>query len=198
MKDTEYVVLDLETTGLSKRRHRITEIAAVKCRGKAVIGEFQTLVNPERHIPSFITRLTGIDDDLVKDAPTIDKVLPSFLDFLNDAIIVAHNATFDYGFIEHNARRYGRTLSNERLCTRKLANRMLPELPSKKLGAICESLEIVNDQAHRAMADTKATAKIFAHFLHVLKESGIHSRNDVVRFERWPASRCRKELQFRQ
>ena len=91
----EYVILDLETTGLSKKRHRITEIAAVRIKNKKIVDEFQTLVNPKQRIPSFITRLTGITNDMVREAEPIEKVLPSFLDFLGDHTIVAHCATFD-------------------------------------------------------------------------------------------------------
>jgi len=99
----EYIVLDIETTGLSRYIHKITEIAAVKVKDNKIIEEYQTLVNPETKIPRFITRLTGIDNEMVKDAPTINEVMPGLLKFLGNHTIVAHNATFDYGFIAYNA-----------------------------------------------------------------------------------------------
>ncbi|MFH1063615.1 MAG: exonuclease domain-containing protein [Candidatus Woesearchaeota archaeon] len=187
MKKSEYVVLDIETTGLSKHIHNITEIAAVKFCGKKRIGEFQTLVNPQEHIPSFITKLTGIDDAMVKDAPTIDQVLPGFFDFLGDSIIVAHNATFDYGFISTNAERHlGKGLDNDKLCTKKLARRLLPDLYSRRLGSVCEHLGIVNEQAHRAMGDVDATARVFHKFMSLLDKCGLDTRESVLKFESMP------------
>ncbi len=191
----EYVIVDIETTGLSKYYHKITEIAAVKVRNGKKVGEFQSLVNPEVPIPRFITRLTGIDDEMVKDAPTIDEVMPRFLKFLGNGVLVAHNATFDYGFLHENALEHlGKGLENEILCTRKLANRLLPELPSKRLGAICEHLGIINEQAHRAMGDVNATVEVFNHFLEVMEEKGFRKADEIKRIEKTPARRVREIL----
>ena len=195
MKKSEYTVLDLETTGLSRHYHKITEIAAVKYKGRKKIGEFQTLVNPETPIPRFITKLTGIDDEMVKDAPVISKVLPEFMDFLGESIIVAHNASFDFGFLNHNAVEYlGHSLPNERLCTRKLANRLLPDLPRKRLSNLCEHFGVVNEQAHRAMADTKVTIDVFHGFLDMLEENGVKSKAGVLEFEKMSAAKCAEIL----
>ena len=188
----EYIVLDLETTGLSKRRHRITEIAAVKVKGNKIVDEFQTLVNPRCPIPGFITKLTGITDDMVINAPTIDKILPSFLDFIGQSPLVAHNATFDYGFISHNAENHlNFSLENQKLCTRKLANRLLPDLPSKKLSNLCEHFNIQNIQAHRAMADVKATSKLFSKFVSMMRKNDIKSKDELFKFESSPIKRFR-------
>lgn len=190
---TEYTVVDIETTGLSKHRHAITEIAAVKYRGGEVMGEFQTLVNPETHIPSFITKLTGIDDEMVKDAPTIQTVIPNFVEFLGDSVLVAHNATFDYGFLTVNAAEHlGSELANEKICTRKLANRLLPDLYSKRLGCLCEHFGVVNEQAHRAMGDVRATAQVFEQFLSMLAEKGFRTKDDVQKFESMALRKCRE------
>jgi len=176
-----YVVLDLETTGLSRSRHNITEIAAVRVEEGVVVDKFHSLVNPCERIPRFITRLTGITDDMVRDCPTIDKILPDFLDFLGEDVIVAHNATFDYGFISHNVEKHvGIEFRNKRLCTRKLANRLLSDLPSKRLSYLCEHFEIVNTQAHRAMADTLVTADIFSRFLAMMYDNDVE---DIFKFE---------------
>lgn len=181
----EYTVLDIETTGLSKYIHNVTEIAAVKIKGKRVVGSFQTLVNPEQRIPSFITRLTGIDNEMVKDAPTIDSVLPAFLDFLGSSVIVAHNATFDYGFINYNSEKHlKKSVKNKRLCTRKLANRLLPSLPRKRLGDICECFDVKNEQAHRAMGDVKATKQIFYKFMSMLALADIKTQDEIMEFEK--------------
>ncbi len=189
-KSGVFVVVDLETTGLSRYKHKITEIAAVKMKGKEIVDEFQTLINPGVKIPRFITRLTGIDDVMVKDAPAVSEVLPSFLNFLGDQVMVAHNATFDYGFISHNASEHlDVNFENFRLCTKKLANRLLPDLHSKRLGVICEHFGINNDQAHRAMSDVRATSEVFCRFLDMVGEQGISMVDELLKFERSPIKR---------
>ncbi len=128
-----YTIIDIETTGLSKHRHKITEIGAAKVRDGKIVEQYQTLVNPGCHIPSFITKLTGINDDMVKDAPTIASVLPEFMAFLGEDVFVAHNATFDFGFLDHNLQQHqNQPISNKRLCTKKLENRMLPDIKKKR------------------------------------------------------------------
>ena len=148
LKNSEYVVLDLETTWLIPYREWITEIAAIKCKNWKIIDEFQTLINPEKHIPNWIVRLTWITNEMVADAPTINEVMPIFSDFLKDDIIVWHNVSFDFRLI----------------CTLKLARKLLPELPNKKLWTICEYFWITNERAHRAMWDTRATLKILQRY----------------------------------
>lgn len=180
----EYSVVDLETTGLSRYVNRITELAAVRVKDGVIVKEFQTLVNPEERIPGFITKLTGIDDALVKDAPTIAEALPGFLRFLRDDLLVAHNASFDHGFLSQNARQLELTFLNEKLCTRKLANRLVPELPSKRLGACCDHFNIVNMQAHRALGDVYATHHLFLKLQERLKERGFARPEEIIRFER--------------
>ncbi len=180
-----YTVIDIETTGLSKHLHQITEIAAVKIRDNQIVDSFQTLVNPKTRIPRFITKLTGIDNRLVENAPTIKQVLPSFKDFLGNDIIVAHNATFDYGFIAHNLNIHQReNLFNHKLCTRKLANRLLPDLPRKRLSDLCEYFQVQNEQAHRAMGDVQATVEVFNRLLNLLKEKNICEINEILKFEK--------------
>lgn len=186
MKGTEYVVVDLETTGLSKYKHKITEIAAQKIINGKVIDEFQTLINPEIHIPSFITRLTGIDDELVKDSPTVDKVMPEFINFVGGATIVAHNASFDMGFLTHNAMVLGLKLENNSVCTRRLANRILPDLSSKKLSCLCNHFGFVNEQAHRAMADVKVTSLVFHEFQKMLENKSITKHDELLKFQKLP------------
>src|SRR5660398_257858 len=121
---TTFVVVDLETTGGSPTLSAITEIGAVKTRGGEVIGEFQTLVDPGMSIPSMIVRLTGITDAMLVAAPTIEQVLPSFLEFLGDAMLVAHNAPFDVGFLKAACRQQGyKWPGNEVVDTVTLARR---------------------------------------------------------------------------
>jgi DNA polymerase-3 subunit alpha (Gram-positive type) len=187
MRENEFVILDIESTGLSKAYDRMTEIAAVAWRDGKVLREFHSLINPQIHIPRFITSLTGIDDDMVRDAPPVASVMPRFLEFLGKRPIVAHNAAFDCGFLDHNAKATaGIGLENTALCTRLLANRLLPHLPSKKLGEICAHFGIRNEQAHRAMGDTRATAHVFSRMSDLLREKGITRLDEALRFQRMP------------
>ena len=180
-----FTIVDIETTGLSAYYHKITEIAALKYHNGKVIKEFTTLVNPETKIPRFITKLTGIDNEMVKDAPTIDKTISKFHSFLGDSAFVAHNATFDYNFLNYALESSkGINLDNHKLCTCKLARRLLPELPSKKLGNICEHFNITNDSAHRAMGDALATVEIFDNFLKMMKEKKISEIKDILLFQK--------------
>ena len=173
LKNSEYVVLDLETTWLTPYREWITEIAAIKCKDWEIIDEFQTLVNPERHIPNWIVKLTGITNEMVVDAPTIGEVMPSFSEFLWDAIIVGHNVSFDFRFLSYYHYQCMWTyLENQTICTLKLARRLLPELPNKKLCTICEHFWIINERAHRAMWDTRATLKVLEMY-QVMEKSSI-------------------------
>ena len=122
---------------------------------------------------------------MVKDAPLVNEVLPGFKKFLGDNIFVAHNATFDFGFLEHNLRmHYQHELLNPRLCTRKLANRLFPELPRKRLQDLCTHLNVENFQAHRAMGDVQATVGVFNNMLNVLHDQGVSEVNDVLKFEK--------------
>jgi len=183
----EYIVVDIETTGLSKRIHGITEIAAVYVRDDEVVDTFQSLVNPRVHIPSFITRLTGINDAMVADAPLIQQVLPQFLQFVKDRPFIAHNATFDCGFITENLRRHlASELANEVICTRLLANRLVPQLPSKKLSSLCTYFCVTNMQAHRALADVHATTKIFQCMMPLLEQKGVVTPQQLLKFQRSP------------
>lgn len=183
--DNKFTVVDIETTGLSPYRHKITEISgAVLYKGR-IMREFTTLVNPEVHIPSFITRLTGITDELVKGAPLIKEVMPKFLRFLGKNTFVAHNAWFDLNFLEYNLMKHMRkTIDNDVLCTCKLARRLLPYLPSKKLGSICEHFEIKNEEAHRARGDTIATAEVLRRFLDMLEKRGIREHHELIDFQK--------------
>ncbi|MFH1316805.1 MAG: exonuclease domain-containing protein [Candidatus Woesearchaeota archaeon] len=176
-----YVVVDIETTGLSSHYHKITEIAAIKMRNHKKIDEFCTLVNPKVDIPRFITRLTGIDNELVQDAPKIDKVIPHFNEFLSDHPFVAHNAWFDYSFLDHATRKNLKTyLTNDVICTCKLARRLLPDLPRKNMAYVCSHFNITNKKAHRAMGDATATSKILSRFIRMLEERGLKEYEDIL------------------
>ncbi|MCF7799291.1 3'-5' exonuclease, partial [Candidatus Woesearchaeota archaeon] len=171
MRSEPAIVLDIETTGLSPYASNITEIAAVKVANGKQLDSFHTLVNPGEPIPKFITRLTGITDDMVQNAPRIQEVLPELKKFLGNHTIIAHNAGFDYKFISHNMyKHYGEELTNPKLCTAKLARRIHSTLPSKRLGALCEFHGVVHNNAHRAMGDTLATIEIYHKMLYELEK----------------------------
>jgi len=180
-----FTIVDIETTGLSAYYHKITEIAALKYENGKVVREFSTLVNPEVKIPRFITRLTGIDNKMVRNKPTIDKVIPRFYSFLGDSHFVAHYATFDYKFLDYALEKsMNVNLGNHKLCTVRLARRLLPELPSKRLSCLCSHFKIRNDGAHRAKSDALATAQIFHTFLGMMKEKEIEHIDDILKFQK--------------
>ena len=179
----EFVVFDIETTGLSPVNDMITEIGAVKIVNGQIVEEFNQLVNPERDIPENIVKLTGITNEMVKDMPTIDKVLPKFKEFIKDSILVAHNASFDVGFIREQFRRIGEVLENPVLDTLELSRNLLPQLKSHRLNIIAKYLNVSLENHHRAVDDAKATAEIFIKFLELLKSRGISDItkvNDIV------------------
>jgi len=155
-----YVVVDVETTGGSGEHHRITEIAAVKLRGGIVIDRFQTLLNPQRLIPPKITRLTGISNHMVARSPGFADIADEFAAFMGDAIFVAHNVNFDYGFIAREYARLGRRFRHPKLCTCASMRKLYPGSDSYSLAALCRQYEIPLRQHHRAMCDAQAAAEL--------------------------------------
>jgi DNA polymerase III subunit epsilon len=172
LREMEWVVVDVETTGTSARAgQRITEVAAVRLRGGRVVEEFSTLVNPCRPIPQAITALTGITNTMVAGAPRFAEVAPRLGRLLEGGVFVAHNAAFDWGFVSAELlRAEGRQLVGRRLCTVQLARRLLPQLPSRALGALVHYFGVQVDARHRAGDDARATADIFLRFLDMLEE----------------------------
>ena len=182
LSQTTFVTVDLETTGTSPSRARITEIGAVKTVGGEVVGEFATLVNPGAEIPPMIVALTGITNAMVLPAPTIEEVLPSFLEFLGDAVLVAHNAPFDTGFLKAACREHGyRWPGNEVVDTVTLARRATTkeEAPNKKLSTLARVFGTAVEPNHRALSDARATAEILHRLLERLAAFGITHREDL-------------------
>lgn len=150
----DYTVLDIETTGLNPQNDYITEISAIKYRNNRRVDEFSSLVKPDFSIPYYITRLTGIDDAMVADAPSIDEVILSFMDFLADDIIAGYNVAFDLSFIAENlAGYYAKRLANDYVDVMKLAQNELPFLGRPKQTAVAEYFNIATAGAHRALVD---------------------------------------------
>ena len=180
--DGTYVVFDLETTGFSPIQDKIIEIGAVKVERGVITERFSTFVNPKIPIPFKITQLTSITDDMVVDAETIDVVLPKFLDFIGDAVLVAHNAGFDVSFIEQNCRYQEIEREFISLDTVALARVLLPTLSKYKLNVVAKALNISLENHHRAVDDAGATAEIFVRFVEMLKEREIDTLKELNQF----------------
>ena len=172
--DCTCVVFDIETTGFSPVTNHIIEIGAVRVEKGQITDRFSTFVNPQVPIPYHIEQLTGINDNMVLSAPVISEVLPKFLEFCGDAVIVAHNASFDTSFIRENANRLGLTYEPTILDTVTLARLLLPNLNRYKLDTVAKELKISLENHHRAVDDAGATAEIFVRFLEMLHARDIH------------------------
>jgi len=177
--DGSFVVFDIETTGLSSINDNIIEIGAVKIKNLQIVDTFETFVNPQVHISKFITKLTGITDDMVKEYPSIEEILPKFLDFIKDSILVAHNANFDVTFIKTKARNLGMEVDNPVLDTLELSRHMYENLKNYKLDTVAQHLGVSLENHHRAVDDAKATAEIFIKSINKLKENGIEKVNEI-------------------
>ena len=177
--NTEYIVFDIETTGLSQKKNKIIEIGAVKVKDGEEIDRFSEFINPEEPIPYSIEQLTSITDEMVMHAPTVDVILPKFLEFCGDDIVVAHNAAFDTGFIKKNAKDLGIKFDNTIMDTMTLSHVLLPELGKFTLDRVCKALNVKNEHHHRAVDDANATAKIFVKLYEMLVERGVKTVEDV-------------------
>ncbi len=177
--NTEYIVFDIETTGLSQKKNKIIEIGAVKVKDGEEIDRFSEFINPEEPIPYSIEQLTSITDEMVMHAPTVDVILPKFLEFCGDDIVVAHNAAFDTGFIKKNAKDLGMKFDNTIMDTMTLSHVLLPELGKFTLDRVCKALNVKNEHHHRAVDDANATAKIFVKLYEMLVERGVKTVEDV-------------------
>jgi DNA polymerase-3 subunit epsilon len=182
--ELEFTVVDTETTGGSTTHgHRLTEVAAVRVRDGRVTGRFSSLVNPERPIPPAITRLTGITNAMVAEAPMFDAVAGPLLDFLGDSVIVAHNAPFDRAFLDAELRRaYGRRLLSPFVCTVQLARRIVPGLPSYRLDALAGHFGVRIVDRHRALGDAVATGEVFCRLLERLASHDVVDLRSARRF----------------
>lgn len=189
-----YVVVDTETTGGQSMVHdRITEIAAVVVRNGEIVEVFETLVNPQRPIPPFITRLTNITWDMVKNAPTFERLVPDVMRVLEGNVFVAHNATFDWRFICNEvSRSTGHQLRGRRLCTVKMARKVVPQLPRRSLDYVARYYGVEIRNRHRAGGDALATAKCLIRMLGDLSDRGCETWGDLQTLLRAPAGRRKK------
>ena len=177
--DDTYVVFDLETTGFSAKSDKIIEIGAVKVTNGKIVDRFSTFVNPERPIPFRIEKLTSINDNMVINHPTIDEILPKFMEFCKGAIMVAHNADFDMSFIAHNCKEMGLECDFTIVDTVAMARYLVVGLGKYKLNNVAKALGIALDHHHRAVDDAECTALIFLKLCKMLEERGIDNLDDV-------------------
>ncbi|HEX8181926.1 MAG TPA: exonuclease domain-containing protein [Pyrinomonadaceae bacterium] len=194
--ETDFVVVDVETTDARTPPGRITEIGAYRVHAGSIVAEFRTLVNPETPIPSFIVGLTGITDQMVKDAPRFADIAHEWLQFADLAVLVAHNASFDVRFLNHElARVYpGRRMCNTQLCTVKLTRQLMPDLVNHRLHTIAEHFAVPIPNRHRAPDDARATAEIFIRLLAQLDGHGVRDLASARKFTMTAGSGQRSEV----
>ena len=187
-----YVVFDLETTGFSSAKDKIIEIGAVKVENGEITDKYSTFVNPKIPIPFRITQLTSITDEMVMGSPDIETILPQFLKFVKDAVLVAHNASFDVSFIEENCRQQGIEPDFTSVDTVGLARVLLPTLSKFKLNVVAKALNISQEHHHRAVDDARVTAEIYVKFIQMLEERGIETLDQMNHFGAHNAEAIRK------
>lgn len=165
----QYNILDFETTGFSPNYDRVIEVGVVKVRDNKIVDTFQSLINPGVHIPSAITSLTGITNEMVKSAPRGPAVMTKLKEFVGEELIVAHNAAFDARFFQAEMNRLRLKSSNNFLCSLLLARRIYQDLQTHRLDFLCRHLGFVNSAAHRALQDVEVTFKVLNDICHRVK-----------------------------
>ncbi len=181
-----YAIVDIETTGSYAGGNGITEIAIRIHDGEKVVEKFETLINPEQRIPYFITSLTGIDDEMVRNAPIFQEVAARIFNLLHDKIFIAHNVNFDFSFVKNQLAKYNYHLTNKKLCTVRLARKVLPGHASYSLGKLCRSLDLPLQNQHRAAGDADATVLLFERIIendtqnHILEALKKNSKEQML------------------
>ena len=194
LTEAEYVVVDLETTGGRPGPGAIIEVGAYRMRGQRLIDSFQSLVRPGSVIPRFITRLTSINNEMVATAPSIERVLTAFRSFLGDAVMVAHNAAFDFAFLDFEFRRlFGIGLRNPVLCTLRLARRLLPSLRRRGLDSLAEHFGLSTQGRHRGLGDARMAAEVLSIFIDSASKLGIGRLDLLLDWQHQGAGRRRIE-----
>lgn len=194
LRDVDFAVVDVETTGThASGGDRITEIAIARVRGGEIVEVYSQLVNPERPIPPYITALTRITWDMVRDQPCFRHVADQVIQRLTGTVFVAHNATFDWRFVSEELRRgAGHELSGPRLCTVRMARALIPELSRRSLDMLTRHFGIDIEARHRAAGDAVATAHALCRMLTLAEREGIHSWEALDALVNTPASRRRR------
>ncbi|MBP7184042.1 MAG: GIY-YIG nuclease family protein, partial [Saprospiraceae bacterium] len=189
---TRYAIIDIETTGGQPIKDKITEIAIVLHDGSKVLETYSTLINPERSIPEFITGITGINNEMVRNAPKFFEVAKHIVEMTENAVFVAHSVRFDYSFIQEEFSKLGYTFSKKQLCTVKLSRKLIPNLNSYGLDSIISYLDLKVENRHRALDDALATAKLFELLYKIDNAQGgeaiINQINQGVKISKLPPS----------
>jgi DNA polymerase III subunit epsilon len=181
LDEARFVVVDLETTGGSAAAGSIIEIGACRMEGQRITATFETLVRPRMAIPRFITGLTSITNEMVRDAPPIEGALPAFRDFLGDAVMVAHNAQFDHSFLDFEFRRlFGMGVRNPVLCTLRLSRRLLPSLKRRRLDALAEHFGFSTAGRHRGLGDARMAAELLSIFIEMAAKMGLNRLDRLI------------------
>ena len=187
-----YAIIDIETTGLSPAGEKITEIAIILHDGKKVVGEFESLVNPEKKIPYRITQMTGITNQMVADAPKFFEIAKQVIELTDGKVIVGHNVNFDYGFLRHEFKSLGYEFRSKTMDTVKLSRKLIPGRKSYSLGKLCQDIGINNHARHRAAGDALATTRLFEMLLEIddhpenAKTNGVQSSRSKSLVEHLP------------
>jgi DNA polymerase III subunit epsilon len=191
LAEIPFVVVDLETTGGSALFDRVLEVAAIRVQNGVIQDRFDRLVEPGMPIPPFVTRITGINSALVRGKPSFDSLLPDLRRLFEGAVVVAHNASFDCNFLANAFKRTGLPWEGERLCTLRLARRLIPGLHSYRLDSLCAVLGFTFVQRHRAGPDAEATLHVLQHLLQTAIKDGIDTVAALVRLQHQPVTRKR-------
>jgi len=196
IKDSNFVVLDFETTGLSAKNSKVLEIGMVKIEKGEITDTYSAFINPIMPVPYQITLLTGITREDVTDAPIFEELAYEILDFIGDSTLVAHNAPFDYSFLKAEFNFAGIDISHiQIICTLKIAKRILPRLKSKSLSALRKHYGLLHKNVHRALGDANVTAKIFLRMIEQLEEDfGIKTKEQLLKFQNIPSKSLRTTL----
>jgi DNA polymerase III subunit epsilon len=187
-----FVVVDLETTGGSAQYDRVMEVAAIRVENGVITDRLECLVEPGVPIPPFVTRITGINAALVRGQPSFDALLPALRRLIDGAVVVAHNASFDCNFLMHAFRRAGLEWEGDRLCTLRLARRLVPGLHSYRLDSLCAFLGFSFVQRHRAGPDAEATLALLGHLLETAIGRGIDSLSGLLQIQQQPVTSKRR------
>ena len=185
LEEVDFVVVDIEATGAKMPPNRIIELGAYRIRGRRIVDKFLTLVNPELPIPRFVVALTGITNEMVRQAPLFAEVVPRWLEFVQDAVLIAHNAPFDTNFLNHEISRVypGHRMINPHLCTVTLSRRVVPGLANYRLETVADHFSIPIFERHRAGSDALATAEVFLRILDRFDEHGVRDLTSARNFQ---------------
>ena len=193
LASTPFVVVDLETTGGSAVYDRVMEVAAIRFENGVVQERLERLVEPGVPIPPFVTRITGINAALVRGRPSFDSLLPDLRRLFEGAVVVAHNASFDCNFLINSFNRTGVACNFERLCTLRLARRLIPGLHSYRLDSLCAFIGFTFVQRHRAGPDAEATLSLLQHLIETATNRGIDSLTSLLRVQHQPVTHKRRK-----